>query len=67
MIGAVAAGAKKRAGAGAPAGTDPATVSGRTLILIENTGLTVNTTPNPDTVSAWADQSGAGNNFANAT
>jgi hypothetical protein len=58
MIGAVAAGSKKRAGAGVDPGTDPATVASRTLILRENVGLT------GDPASAWADQSGDGNNFS---
>jgi hypothetical protein len=67
MIGAVAAGSKKRAGAGAGAGTDPIGVAGLTLALIEGQGVTVNTTPDPDQVSAWASQAPATLDWVQAT
>jgi hypothetical protein len=52
------------AGSSAPAtvGTDPATVTGCTLVLREDTGLTLSGSD----VTAWADQVGA-NNYAQGT
>jgi hypothetical protein len=51
---AVAAGSKKRAGAGGVATTDPSTLGSIRLRLIRGTGIT------GDPASAWADQASAG-------